>query len=429
VQFNAVAQSANCANLRYGWFLPDGSIVQSPNASFKFTTPGTYKVSVKVECDECNTAATVKEVTVNVVDFWIDACGNPNDCDLTGSNPPQMPQIKVKAHFDGLDPAIAASTTITWTANVKFHAGECNPGTFDEIEDLDPITQNVTGTDWTIPFSSGPTLVRGGHLKLAANAIVQGHKLSASTDDKPATTDLYIRGTNPLRSDVAAVLKQDPVLLQIACQESTVHHVLGQRQFEADQDGGRDRCMIFNTRGDNGVGMMQITPPRSTADVWNWVTNGQDGYNIFYNEKRPVAVAYPGRIQSPGSTRWEQLQNAYNAQRRQSNLPPIAITLAPFSPTQITNDTIRGYNGWLGDDGFPITVCKNGTCTTLHPVLHEYRVLLNAQGLLVVNVDPSGRTGIAQWDSNEIPYTDRPQGIGDPDYVRHVLGHDTGCTH
>ncbi len=184
------------------------------------------------------------------------------------------------------------------------------------------------------------------------------------------------------------------------------------RQFIADVDGGVGCCPEWSANHLGGVGIMQISAPPPTDDqVWNWRANVAAGIQKL---DKTVAAArrYPGQVRN--SPRFHQLVATYNAQRQQQDLPPLQrIDLPDFTSGDFNNnlqqlelDTIRGYNGWAGHDAFGFE-------------LHEFRVAVDANGLLRVNVAPSATVGTAQWE--RVPVADRPQRGGDPHYVAHVL--------
>ena len=88
---------------------------------------------------------------------------------------------------------------------------------------------------------------------------------------------------------------------------------------------------------------------------------------------------------------------------------PVTVELPDYTDEQLERDTVRGFNGYAG--------------------IHQYRVKLDKDGLLVVNLDPSGTKGKAEWeevskderikfyDANNVPANKR----GDPDYVEDVM--------
>jgi hypothetical protein len=302
----------------------------------------------------------------------------------TAATGPQMPVIAAWARIVGvigLDPT--PTTQFTWTVQVRFQASGCAHGPNRAINDDFSVT--AVGPNCTINFPR----VRGGDLTLFCDADLPDACLESHTNG------LKIRGTNPLRTELNTALTTQ-TLRQIAVQESR------QRQFIAAANGGVGECPLWS--GDNlgGVGLFQITRPAPTDDeVWDWLANSNQGIHIF-NQKMATARGYPRRVRN--SQGFRDLVTRFNAAR---GGPPIPVALPDFTAAQLDDDTVRGYNGWAGRDGFG------------HE-LHEFRVARDAAGNLVVAIDPTTGAGTAQWE--RVPVADRPQRTGDPDYVNHVRG-------
>ncbi|APW62202.1 hypothetical protein [Paludisphaera borealis] len=305
-----------------------------------------------------------------------------------------MPVITAEARIVGLPTSTAASIPLTWTVRVRFTASVCPHGPARNINHPD-IVQTAVGSTFRIPFSE----VRGGTLSIRVRATIAGRHVEAHS------ANLDIRGTNPTSADLNAALPH-VTLRKIARQESG-----GGRQFAAAADGGVGKCPLWS--GDNlgGVGIMQITVPRPTDDqVWNWRANVAEGVRIF-QQKVAAARGYPAQVRR--SQGFQTLVAQFNAAHHKHGQAAIPIDLPDFTTgdfdtnlQQLELDSIRGFNGFGGRDRFG-----------LH--LHEFRVAVDAHGLLRVNLDPAGTRGTAIWE--RVPVADRPQGFGDPDYVNHVL--------
>jgi hypothetical protein len=306
-----------------------------------------------------------------------------------------MPMIVAQARIVGVPTSVALTTPMTWSVRLRFDAAHCPHGPSRQINHPD-IVKTVAGGTFAIPFA----LVRGGQLTITVRATVAGRVLVAQS------SHLDVRGTNPTLLDLRAALPHT-TLRRIARFESG-----GGRQFIAAADGGVGACPLWS--GDNlgGVGIMQITVPRPTDNqVWNWRENVTAGIRIF-NQKVGAARDYPSHVRN--SHRFKQLVQQFNAERHKHKLQAIPVDLPDLTTgdfdanlQQLELDSIRGFNGWGGRDHFG-----------LH--LHEFRVALDANGHLRLNVDPSGTKATAVWE--RVPATARPQSFGDPDYVNHVLG-------
>ncbi len=96
--------------------------------------------------------------------------------------------------------------------------------------------------------------------------------------------------------------------------------------------------------------------------------------------------------------RFRNLVTAWNNARAAQGLARIPVELPDYTDEQLERDTLRGFNGYAGG-------------------LHEYRLRLDARGLLVVTVNATGTRGSAEWE--RVPVADRPA-VGDPNYVNNV---------
>ena len=296
----------------------------------------------------------------------------------------QMPVIMAEAGITGLTPDPSSSTRFTWLVKIHFQCSDCRNGLDREITDEFRLTS--IGGERAIKFPR----VRGGDLTITVSA-----DLATGCYEK-ISKGLKIRGVNPARHEINAACGV-VALQKICCRES------GRRQFDAVAETGASNCPLFSGDGLGGVGLMQITNPAPTEDDhWDWRANINHGVQIF-NSKRALASRYPARVR--GSAEFRKLAQHFNAGRN----PPVNVVLPDFTPAQLELDAIRGYNGWAGRDAFG-------------QVLHEFRVPLDAQGNLRVNVDAENR-GLIVWE--QVPAGDRPHGAGswgDPDYVAHVQG-------
>jgi GT2 family glycosyltransferase len=311
----------------------------------------------------------------------------------------QAPRIVAQALITGVVPDPTAHTTFTWTIQVTFDASVCSHGPARHINPP-VVTQTTVGghLDMALP------LVRGGNLLITVRATVAGRALSAQSQN------LQIVGTNPAFATLEPTLPHD-TLRRIARLES------GCRQFNAAAAGGTSRCPLWSGDNAGGVGIFQLTSPRPTDDqVWSWRANVAGGIALF-NQKVSAARPYPGQVRA--SANFGRLVTAFNAHRAASGLPAIQVTLPDFTSSgfnvpnaqlgQLELDAIRGFNGYgTGHDafGFP---------------LHEFRVALDPQGFLAVNIQSGTNQGTAVWE--RVPVASRPHGPrdGDPNYVNHVL--------
>jgi hypothetical protein len=227
-----------------------------------------------------------------------------------------------------------------------------------------------------------------------------------------ASSQLKVVGTNPAPGQLANYRPAIPLLFRrIINQESRG------RQFLRD----RSDMPLFNSSNDGGVGICQVTPPQNDEQVWSWKANLAAGLDIW-NGKQQQSDLYYQQVRtnrkSVVNTKLDrfvtfgEMINAYNEARRKNDpaAQSLDITLPPLSVDQSEMDTLRGYNGWAMN-------------------LHEFQVRVDENGLLHVNVDPSGKSGVAEWEqisgAARIAYYRKvnlsPNHWGDPHYVENVL--------
>jgi hypothetical protein len=291
-----------------------------------------------------------------------------------------MPAIKAQARVVGVTPDPTATTNFEWAATLELNAATTPNGPARKIANV-PISQSLVGGKFTLQFSQ----VHGGILTLTVEAQIDKQVLRASV------TGIKVGGTNP-SSQLVAQKFPDKTLRQIVAHESST------RQF-----AGIDAMPLWSGDRKGRVGMMQLTRPAPTDDeVWDWVANMKSGETLL-KEKRAVAKAYPAKVRQ--SKKFQDLVAAYNKARQDSKKPTLTIALPEFSADELEKDTIRGFNGFAGNDafGFP---------------LHEFRVPVDANGLLLVTENADGKTAAVAWE--RVPAADRPS-VGDPNYVNNVL--------
>jgi hypothetical protein len=300
-----------------------------------------------------------------------------------------MPAIRVTANVVGVTPDPKVPLSYQWNVTLVFVGGACAHSLNRRIShpEINATTQTNT---FTIPFSQ----IRGGELTVSVTVRV-GNVLVNARSEK-----LQVVGTNPSTAALMNMVITNDAFKKLMRLES------GLRQFRTPS------CPLFS--GDNlgGVGICQITSPPPTDDqVWSWKENLKAGL-LFYKAKEVVARAYPRHVRD--GQEFKNLVKEYNDKRvakakPEAPLKPLPIDLPDYTPEQLERDTVRGYNGYAGG-------------------LHEYRVKVDAAGLLVVNVDAGGNKGsavwevistadrIAEYDRRNIPANHR----GDPGYVDDV---------
>lgn len=364
---------------------------------------------------------------------------------------PKMPVINAKASVVGIttgaDPT--ATTEFAWTASVSYDSkntdngvssGKCKfsgapaKGTTRKIDAIKKEGK-ITGGAIVINFDQ----IRGGDLVISVTATVGGQAI------KGETKGWRIQGANPDPGDVNKALPDD-AMRRLTCLES------GKQQFVAASDDGGAMYPYFSGDGCLGVGICQLTNPQPTDNqVWDWTENVKAGVAL-YNDKRKLAKGYPAKVLA--SPNFLKLVKEYNdnlnkapaaaagpAQPAPAAAPgstapagtvppaggatpgapaaaaapakPVQVKVPDFTEEQLQDDTIRGFNGWAGDDGF-----TSGTVAGLH----EFRIKRDPKtNALVVEGDPKSGTVNAVWE--RVPKDDRPS-TGDPNYVDDVKRYD-----
>lgn len=297
-----------------------------------------------------------------------------------------------------------ANVQVSWRARIEFdpsnypHGPSRSDLNIETPETVLPISQ-----EYNPQFSA----IRGGALTITAT-IVGNASLNCST------TGLEIIGDNPSVTEIEAALPSQyrGVLSLIARHESSWQQFLNGYPYWSRDDLG-------------GVGLFQITRITergrdrgpNASEVWNWRLNLQAAVNKF-SAVTDIAGRYWKAINK--SRAFSSLKQGFNVARRGQRLKPITITLRRFTKGNFNGDyqqhemmAVRAYNGAAGTDpvfNLPLQEFVLATSTSTTPP---------GGTVLRVQVDERRRRGEAFWE--RVPPTGRPR-VGDPDYVRHVLG-------
>jgi hypothetical protein len=331
------------------------------------------------------------------------------------SGTPRMPSLNASAQIAGLQPDPTAKTNFYWTITISYTTRQRNSRLLTET-----FKANQIGGQ--LPSTIFGTAIRGGDVKIKVEAILSnGQKLSAEVEGP-----VIRAGDNPAKEFIRSRLntgdaEETSWLQRIACQES------GQQQFFL---GDTDRAKysykgepLMNKGGDGGAGIMQITKtnrlpdgPR-LAELWDWRANVDEGKRTFA-DKISGAWGYPNRVSR--SSGFKNTVNLTNQWRRSQGLQPLQNIFVPaFTREQVLEDAVRGYNGWAGKDQFGLE-------------LHEFRlktrmVKINGVDQRILEVTNERRLGsrlVADAIWERVPASERPQTIGDPNYVEKVRSLD-----
>ena len=274
-----------------------------------------------------------------------------------------MPSITAVATLKNLVVDPRNPVQYQWTVSLVFTGSATCVHSMGRSTSHTPISSTTSTNSFRIPF----TQVRGGDLTVKVTARTGTTAVSAQS------SGLKIVGTNPSLGSLQFAAPAKAAFRKLTRLES------GLKQFLS---GG---CPKFSEDNKGGVGLCQLTNPAPTADqIWSWKENLKGGIALW-NDKEGIAKSYPGQVRS--GSHFLGLVKAYNAQLAAAALAaakaakkptpaftPVAVTLPDFTDEQLQRDTLRGFNGWATG-------------------LHEYRVKVDANGMLVV------AQGAAQWEA------------------------------
>ncbi len=312
--------------------------------------------------------------------FWIEA-----------EPAPRMPIINCQAKVIGIAPDPTASTKFTWDYEIHYNPSQQSEyGPNRDISYKWPSSKS-TGGNMQLDFRN---VIRGGNLTISVTATINGYTYSD-------TKTIKILARNPSVGAIKSQLGDNYTLWRIASVESELTQFLpdGYPLWSHDRLGG--------------VGIMQLTPPSNDDEIWDWTRNC-DGGRRKLQSGRAIANRWHTTVQD--SLDFQNLVNNYNQMRAQQGLPPLKKISVPKLTAGDFNDNvqqreeaaIRMYNGCAGWDPLLPTLR-----------LHEYRIDVLGGVLHVENINEKSLRGEAVWV--RVPGAERPQHVGDPDYVEHVL--------
>lgn len=338
-----------------------------------------------VETNEANNAALLPYIRM--------VTPAPTELPMIISSDLKMPETTFR--LEGVP--VVAGTRVLWQPDIKFDASTAKNGPKRRV-DYVYSRDALTGTPEYSPRfrdSNGAQVLRGGNLTLTVSVAIDGNNLEFSSMPYP------VRAKRPDEAIVRAYISlraaQRGVNLYTADLGRIVRHESSYRQFTDDG------LPLFSRDRLGGVGLFQITRPAPSDDeIWNWQKNVDRGIEIF-RQKLSMARRYP--VSLGLSAGFRGLVRRLNQDRAAQQLAPLTVSIPSFTTEQLRLDAIRGFNGYAG--------------RFLGRELHEFRLVLNADGTLKVNVVPGSLVASVEWE--RVPASDRPSGIGDPNYVDNVL--------
>lgn len=289
-----------------------------------------------------------------------------------------MPGITATAALSGVKLDPKSPPIYTWTASLTFNGSVTPHGTGRTTAHSAIAGQVGVKNTYLIPFKE----VRGGVLIVTVSVKAGNTTLTASSKD------LTIIGTNPT-----------PAAIKTWANSIGATKVRFRKQMRQESSLGQFTAAgwpKYSSDNMGGVGLCQLTDPApSASQTWHWKENVQGGWAL-YRHKETIARNYPTTVRN-GPT-FRALVVAWNSQPSRKGKPTINVTIPEYTADQLELDTIRGFNGFAGG-------------------LHEFRVRVGSQGLLVVTLNAAGTTGAAEWE--RVPVSARGAS-GDPNYVINV---------
>jgi hypothetical protein len=179
---------------------------------------------------------------------------------------PAMPSINCEAKIIGITPDPTSTATFDWKATVDYNDnGRSDSQTF--------TSTTASGGPWTINFRNQFV---GGTLTIAVSTVIDGKEYTDSVQ-------CSIKGVNPDKQTVKDFLGN--INLQVLCYKESRFN-----QFSPSGLG----TPYFGPP--SGFGLMQIDPPSSSKQIWNWQTNAQGGRSIW-NDKLSVSRSHEQNVE------------------------------------------------------------------------------------------------------------------------------------
>lgn len=206
--------------------------------------------------------------------FWIEA--EPE---------PIMPKIVARAELVGIAPTPPLTITeFVWNAKIKYTEHGRN-----DSQTLGPKSMlGETYTSWVPEYKN---LILGGEMEIEVYVDIGGKRYQ----DK---ISVHIRGRNPSKETVKDTLGQ--LILQVICYKESYPKW---HQFNGNDSG----LPVFGPP--SGFGLMQLDPPSSSVQIWNWLTNVKEGKSRW-REKIAMSRAYVRQVKKA------------NADQKVTNLSP-----------------------------------------------------------------------------------------------------------
>src|SRR5450756_935537 len=280
---------------------------------------------------------------------------------------PAMPQLNATLEVAGLPATLSASGVVfNWTLEMINRYVVPRNSWQDDVQKVATGSTTGTAATWQLPAD---TPVVGGWGRLTVKAVIPG------VADPTVTSEprwVNIPGANPGEGTVASYLAANAgdnadALTHIACHETggtfdqfretaqplTIRYRGTNIPIDAKSDkipdGWPNPAPLRPIFGyPSGIGIMQLDPATFPDQQWDWQTNVLGGISL-YAEKQRIATRWPAHEQKAIDATGQSDLRIVNAARAAKHLTPVSlpkITVKSYDSVQLTDDTIRGYNGY-----------------------------------------------------------------------------------
>lgn len=402
-------------------------------------TEGAFESSVDVDLEVSNSFKPVLNATAGNTasgtspNFLMQDTGDLADT-------VRMPDVRLSIVWGALDPEFADPVDprlrVVWNVKVHYTPDESYPTGAKAVPGFEKVYQTFASTLLRPQWPA----VRGGEFDVDAVLTVFGKEFNLSSESTTGLSNMMILNKNPTKAQLQGALRtgQSPpptwpsgtaysyhiVLQQIAYKESRYQQFYSSGRFSGHPLWNRTP-KADGSVGDNGHGLMQITPGDASTinpkNVWDWRANMRAG--VFkLNDSLAIArgtalrASYPTTLYN--SSQFKAALKVFNDQRAlegKERIEHSKVTVPQWNAVQRIRAAIRMYNGVGTPSGGPVDSIGRR-------LLHEYELKVTTEGRLSLTVDELQLTARATWVP--LPVSRRYVNgvpIGDPTYVGSVL--------
>lgn len=193
-----------------------------------------------------------------------------------------------------------------------------------------------------------------GNSFLGGQAIITW-KISGSSNEHTFT--FYVRGNNPtenaIKSEIDRISNGNPWFFKKIVRQESDYRQFNNGTATAEWTNS-DKCP--NWGAPDGWGLVQKDPPDSEADLWNWMTNLETGYNFLMGEKHGIATGAWNRNYEEYQQYMAIYPNySYLGTTTYTASTSVCFALNPTGTQRSFFDGvwIKSYNGNTGGDPIP----------------------------------------------------------------------------